>query len=272
MFDRVDDRVECLTGSPGSNIANAARFVADGISPALGHPVILDHRGGGAAVHSEILAKAPPDGYTLLLTGGSFWIGPLLQAKPAYDPIQDFSPVALVARAPGLIVVHPSLPVGGIGHLAAELFNTMAGVKIVRVKYTNDAVQTSELLSGLVETTFAGTNVMQHVKAGKLRALGVTGDQPSPLFPGVLPVAATIPGYSVFATNALVAPGGTPAVVIRRLNVAVVRFLELPATKELYLGRGLEAIGSTPEQLTALIRSERDTAGKVIKNMGIRAY
>ena len=286
--------IRILTGSPGSNIANAARFVSQGIAPVLGQSVILDHRGGGAAVHAELISRAPADGYTLLLTAGSFWIGPLLQDKPAYDPIMGYSHISLVARAPGLIVVHPSLPVksiadliafvrsrpgqlnyssggdGGIGHLGAEVFNVMAGVKIVRVRYSNDAMQTTDLINGLVEMSFAGTNVMQHVKSGKLRALGVTSDQPSPLFKGIPPAGATLPGYSVFATNALVAPAGMPAGIIQRLNQTVVRFLELPATKELFLNGGLEATGSTPEQLTALMKAEMETAGKVIRNMGIR--
>ena len=285
--------VRIYTGSPGSNVANAARFLAQGMGPALGQSMIVDNRGGGAAVFAELLSKASPDGYALALVGGSFWIGPLLESKPSYDPIKGYTQISLVARAPGLIVIHPSLPVksikdlivyakahpgqlnygtggdGGIGHLAGELFNALAGVKIVRVRYSNDAVQTTELLSGLVEMTFAGTNVMQYVKAGKLRALGVTSDKPSSLFPGVPAAGASLPGYSVFATDALVAPAGVSKSTMLRLNEAVAHVLEQPATKDHFLTGGLEATSSTPEELTALIKAEMDTAGKIIKNMGI---
>ncbi len=287
--------IRIITGSPGSNIANAARLVAQGISPELAQPVIVEHRGGGATMFAELLSKAPGDGYTLSLVGGSFWIGPLLETKPSYDPIKGYSPISLVARAPGLIVVHPSLPVksiaeliafakrhpgqlnygtgsdGGIGHLGGELFNALAGVQIVRVRYSNDAIQTTELLSGLVQMTFAGTNVMQHVKSGRLRALGVTSDKPSPVFPGVPAAGASLPGYSVFATDALVGSAGMSPAVVRRLNQAVVRYLELPEAKQQFLNTGLEATGSTPEQLTTVMKTEIETAGKVIRNMGIRA-
>jgi tripartite-type tricarboxylate transporter receptor subunit TctC len=159
---------------------------------------------------------------------------------------------------------------GGISHIASEVFKAMAGVDIVRVRYQSDAVSVADLLTGQVEMTFAATNVLPHIKAGRLKALAVTSDRPSPLFPGVPGMAASLPGYSVLATNAMFAPLRTPATVVHRLNQEAVRFLSLPATNELFRNGGLEATGSTPEQLSALMSAEMNTVGKVIRNTGIR--
>ena len=200
-----------------------------------------------------------------------------------------------MASAPAVLVVHPALPVksvpefialaknrpgqlnyggggtGGIAHLAAELFKAKAGVNIVRISYSSDALQVADLLSGQVQLSFENTAVTSHIKAGKLKALGVTSTQPSPLYPGIPTIAATVPGYVALSTTAMFAPARTPAAAISRVNQEVVRFLNTPATKEHFLSGGLEATGSSPEQLGALMRSETETLGKVIRDAGIRA-
>ena len=273
----------------------AARLIAQGASDSLGQPILVESRGGGV-VAIELVAKARPDGYTLLFYGGTLWIGPLLQTV-SWDPVRDFSPITLAVTFPNLLVVHPSLPVksvkglialakarpgelnygsGSIGastNLAGELFKAMAGVRIARIPYKAGASAMMALITGEVHLMFSTVGlVTPHVKLGKLRALAITTAKPSALAPGLPTVAASgVPGYESASLIGLVAPAGTPATLIDRLNQEIVRVLNRAEVKERLLTFGVEAVGSSPEEFAATIRSDMAKWSKLIKDTGIRA-
>ena len=290
--DYPNKLVRIVTSGVGGSNDFAARLIAPGLTTSLGQPVIVDNRGGGV-IPGQIVSNSPPDGYTLLLYGAPIWIGPLLQKTP-YD-IKDFAPISLTNRAPNVLVVHPALPVksvkdlialakakpgalnfstggtGASGHLAAELFNAMTGVKMVRVAYKSDTQERPDLLSGQVQLSFPNAaNVTNHIKSGRLRGVAVTSAQPSPLVPGLPTIAASgVPGYQSVALSAVFAPAGTPAPIINRLNQEIVRILQRPDVKEKYLNNGIEAASSSPQELAATLASEIAKWGKVIKDAGI---
>jgi tripartite-type tricarboxylate transporter receptor subunit TctC len=287
--------VRIVATEPGGNGDFIARLIAQGISGVLGQPVIVENRAG--MIGGETVAKAPPDGYTLICNGGGLWLAPFVRDKVPYDPVRDFSPITLTHRAPVLIVVHPSLPVksikelialakaspgvldfsvGSIGsspHLAAELFKSMANIDMVRIPYKGGgAAAIIALISGEVHLSFASAaSVAPHVKSGRLRALAVTSAEPSALAPGLPTVAASgLPGYELEVTTGLFAPAKTPEVIINRLNQEIVRFLNTAAAKEKSLSAGAEAAGTSPEEFAAYIKAEMTRMGKVIKDAGIR--
>ena len=282
--------IRIITSALGGGSDFVSRLVAQGISGPLGQPVVVENRSG--VIPGEMVSRSPPDGHTLLGTASTLWIGPLLQKTP-YDPVKDFSPITLIARSPNVLVVHPSVPVktvkelvtltkaqslsassggtGGGSHLSIELFNALAGVKVVRVPYKDSTRELADLISGEVQMTFgAPASLMPQVKAGKLRALGITSAQPSPLLPQLPTVAASgLPGYEMVSLTTLFAPARTPEAVIKRLNTEVVRYLQSAEAKERLLTFGVEPVGSSPEQLAATVKSEVARLGKVIKDAGI---
>jgi tripartite-type tricarboxylate transporter receptor subunit TctC len=286
--------IRIVTAPAGGNSDFIARQIASGISGPLGQPVIVDNRAGGI-VPVEVVMKSRPDGYTLLLDGASFWVGPLLESLP-YDVEKDFSPVSSVTAAIFVVVVHPSLPVKSVGelialakakpgalnygsgaagstnHLAPELFRSMAGVNIVRIPYKGAAPAVIGLLSNEVQMMVIDYGVLApHLKAGKLRGLAVTSAQPTPLAPDLPTVTASgLPGYEVVALNAILAPGRPPAAVINRLSQEITRAFDRAEVKQTFLNRGTVAGGSTPEQLTAAIRADVAKWGKLIKEAGIK--
>ncbi len=286
--------IRIVTIEPGGGGDLAARLIAQGLSGSLGQQVLVDNRGGGV-IAIEIVAKAPPDGYTLLLYGGTLWIGPLLQ-NVSWDPVRDFSPITLAVTFPNIVAVHPSLPVksvrelialaqarpgelnyssGSIGastHLAAELFKSMAGVNIVRVPYKGGGPATIALVTGEVHLMFATVGlVTPHVKSGRLRALAVTTAQPSALAPGLPTVAASgVPGYESRSILGIFARARTPEVIINRLNQEIVRVLNRAEVKQRLFGSGVETVGSSPEESAATMKAETAKWGKVIKEAGIR--
>ncbi len=286
--------IRIVTGAAGGAADLSARLIAQGISGPLGQQVIVDNRAGSVVIPAEVVNKSAPDGYTLLLHGDSFWIGTLLGKTP-YDPIKDFLPISLIASSPQLLVVHPVLPVksvkelialarvkpgelnyasnnsGSANHLAAELFNAMAGIKIVRINYASTAAALTAGVSGEVQMQFtSGGSGAPHVKAGRLKALAVSKLQPSPLFPGLPTVASTLPGFEAATSQAIFSPANTPPAIINRLNVEIVRLLNQPQLKERLLSLGVETVGSSPEQLSATMRSEMTRLGKVIRDAGIK--
>jgi tripartite-type tricarboxylate transporter receptor subunit TctC len=246
-------------------------------------------------IPGETAAKAAPDGYTLLIASGALWIGPLIQSAP-YDPVRDFSPVSLVGRSPLLLVVHPSLPVksvrdlialakarpselnyssagtGSTSHLAGELFKAMGKVDVVRVPYKGAATETADLIGGQVQLSFGTfTSVMPLVKAAKLRAIAVTGSEPSPLFPSLPTVAVSgVPGYEFLSIYGMFAPAKTPEAIIKRLNEEVAQYAKTTEAKQRFATLGIEAIGGSPEELAAAVKSDTSKMGKLIKEAGIR--
>jgi tripartite-type tricarboxylate transporter receptor subunit TctC len=288
--------IRIVTAGAGGGVDFAARLIAQGISPALGQPVVVENRGGSAIIAAEIVAKAPPDGHTLLLYGSGFWLTPLMQENVSYDAIRDFLPVVLTNRSPNILVVNPSLPVrsikelialakarpgelnyftssiGSSTHLAAELFKAMAGVDIRRITYKGASQGLTDLISGEVQVGFANAaSATPHVKARRLRALAVSTAEPSALAPGLPPISASgVPGYEAASINALFAPAKTPGSIVTRLNQEIVRVLNRSDVKEKFFNTGAEAMGGSPEELGAKIKSEIARMGKVIKSAGIR--
>ena len=284
--------IRIVTAEAGGGGDFAARLIAQGLSTALNQQVIVDNRGITAI---EIVAKAQPDGHTLLLNSGRLWIGPLLKNNIPYDVLRDFTPVTLAVSTPNVLVVHPSLAAksvqelialaktrpgqlnystgttGATSHLAAELFKAMAGANIVRITYKGNGPALSALLAGEVHMMFpTASGYSPHANSGKLRALAVTGSVTSALAPGLPTMAATLPGYDAAGTTSILAPAKTPAAIINRLHQEFVRFLTSADAKERFLNTGLEPYGSSPEELTAIMKSEMARMGKVIKQAGIR--
>ena len=286
--------IRMATSGAGGGNDFVARLVAPALTAGLGQQVIVDNRGG--LIAAELVSRAAADGYTLLVSSNSMWIGPLLRKTP-YDPISDFSAISTTTRAPLILAVHPSHQVssvkelialakskpgelnyasttpGGPSHISMELLKSMAGVNIVRISYKGGGAAITGLLSGEVGMTIdGGSQLMPHIKSGKLKALAVTTAQPSALAPGLPPVAASgLPGFEAAQLSGVLAPAKTPKPVINRLNQEIVRALNQPDVKEKFFNSGAEAASSSPEQFAAAVRSEMNRLGKVIKEAGIKS-
>ncbi|HKA41305.1 MAG TPA: tripartite tricarboxylate transporter substrate-binding protein [Burkholderiales bacterium] len=284
--------VRIVTSPAGGGNDLPSRLIARGISGPLGQQVIVDNR--PAILAPEIVARAAPDGYTVLVAGSTHWVGPFIE-KVSYDPLKDFVPVALVARAPVLLVVHPSMPIksvkqlidlakarpgvlnssvgapGSSNYLGAVLFDYLAHVNITRIPYKGAAPAMTALMSGEVQVMFPSAGAATpHVQSGRLRALAVGSAKPSPLAPGLQTIAALgVPGYDSDALSAVFAPAGTPPAIVARLNQEITRYLQLAETKPLFLKAGIEAASSAPEELLAMIKAEMSTYGKVLKAAGV---
>ena len=287
--------IRIVTAPAGGGTDFVSRVIAQGLTESLKQQVIVDNRGGNVSLAAEIVAKAPPDGYTLLVYAATFWVAPLMQPVP-YDPVRDFVPITLATSAPNMLVVHPSLPVksvkelialarakpgmlnyggstpGSTTHLAVELLKAMARIDLVRVPYKGQGPMFVALMSGEIQLTItSGAALLPHVKAGRMRALAVTSARPSAMFPGLPTIAATVPGYESETVFAVFAPAGTPAPVIKQLNQEIARVITRAEVKEKFLAAGNEVVASSPEPLTALMKSDMARLGKVIKDAGIRA-
>ena len=290
--------IRIITGDAGGAVDFTARVIALGITSPIGQQVIVENRGGaGGAIAIGSVARAAPDGYTVLAYSSAVWIVPLLQDKVAWDPLTDFSPVTMADKSPGIVVVHPSLPArtvkelialakarpgalnyasvgsGSHPHLATQLFNSMAGVHIVHVPYKGTAPGVNDLISGQVQMMIAVVSAaVPHVKSGRLRALAVTSLQPSALLPGLPTVAESgLPGYESIQMFGIYVPAKTPAGAVAKLNQEIVRTLHRTDTKEKLLAVGLEVVGDTPEQFAATIKADMAKMGKVIRDAKIRA-
>ena len=273
------------------------RIVGPKLSETWSHPVIIDNRGGAnQMLGSELAAKSPPDGYTLLMTTGGSAINVSLYPKLPYDTIRDFAPITLVATGPNLAVIHPSVPArnlaefitfarskpkqivyasagaGAPSHLAVELFSTMAKIEMVHVPYKGMAPGMTDLLGGQVQLAFPTISAgFGHARSGKLRALGVTTATRSPAAPDVPTIAeAALPGFEASNWYGLVAPGKTPAAVVKKIHDDVVRVLGLPDVRERMLNQGMEPTSNTPEAFSAHLRSEIAKWAKVVKASGAK--
>ena len=286
--------IRIITSGVGGAGDVASRLVAQGIAPALGQQVIVDNRASGP-IPVEVTLKSPADGYTLMLYGSTVWLGPYLRAN-APDPLRDFAPISLAATAPNILVVHPSLPVKnvkefvalakarpgalnygttGIGsspHLAAELFQAMAGVQFVRISYKGAGAALTDLIGGQIQLSFAtASSVSPHLKTGRLRALGVSSARESILLPGLTTIAAAgLPGYESSSLQGVFAPAGVQAPILQKLSQEIMRYLHSSDAREKFLAVGVEVVGSTPEQFTATMKTEMSRMGKVIRDAGIR--
>ncbi len=284
-----------VTSAPGGGSDMVSRLLAQGLTTGLGQQVLVENRGGGI-VAGEIVAKAPPDGYTLLYYGSALWLLPLMRKDVPYEPLRDFVPISWVSRLPNVLVVHPSLPAqsvkalialararpgalnyssggtGSSGHIGAELFKHLAGVDIVRINYKGQGPATNDVVSGQVQLTFGTSgSVMPHVKSGRLRALAVTSAEPSALVPGLPTIAASgVPGYESEQMSGLFAPSKTPAAVLAVLGQETVRALNRQEVRDRVFQSGAEIVASSPEQFAAKIREEIARIGKLVKAVGIR--
>src|SRR6267142_2665786 len=275
-----------------------ARLVGQHLGTGLGQPVVIENRpGAGGIAGTDAAAKAAPDGYTFLMTNVSLVTSAYLYARLPYDPQKDFVPVTLVATAPLMLVVHPSVAAksvqelvalakanpgrltygsGGVGstpHLSGELFKSLAGIDAVHVPYKGGAPALNDLIGGqlaLMIENVPGT--MPFAKGGKLRGLAITSAQRSPLDPALATMAeAGVPGYEVVGWNGLVAVAGTPPDIVARLQAEVGKALRLPEVRERLAALGAEPVGSTPEEFGAFIRAEMTRWGRIIREKGIRS-
>jgi len=274
-----------------------SRWAAQHLNAAFGQPVIVDNRGGaGGIIGTEAVAKAAADGYTLLGGNpGPLTIAPSVRKQLAYDPLKDFAPITLIAKSASSMCVHPSVPakgikefialakskpgrinyatpgVGTVGHLGTELFSTMAGIKMTMVPYKGAALYVVDLLAGHID--FAYVQIYQatpYVRAGKLRALGVTAKVRSPLLPEV-PTAAEqgVTGFSSYNWNGILAPAGTPQAVIDRIHAVLSKPLHDPATRKQLEALGYEVAGDGPAEYAAFLRSETANWANVARKADI---
>jgi tripartite-type tricarboxylate transporter receptor subunit TctC len=290
--------IRIVTSQPGNAFDIASRVIAERLTQSLGQPVIVDNRGGaGGVIAGDIVAKAQPDGHTLLSYGNTIWQIGFMRSNVPFDPLRDFAPITMAVVSPNVLVVHPSIPAGSVrelialakakpgqlnygggntgstAHLAAELFKSMAGVNLVHVPYKSTAQSTAALAAGEVQVMFPnGAVALPHIKAGRLKVLGVTTLLPFPLLPGVPTIAsAGLPGFESAAMQGIFAPARTPVRIVTRLNQEIVKALNTPEVTERFLGMGMMVVASSPEQLTATVRKEMETSGKLIRALGIRA-
>jgi len=282
---------------PGGPTDIVGRLVAQKLAEGIGQPVVVENRpGAGGTVGSTAVARAPADGYTLLYGSTTLAIAPSLYKDLAYDPRTAFAPISLVSRGPIIAAVNAQLPAktlkdfialaksspgrinyGSAGsgtppHLAAELFKTVAGVDLVHVPYKGGGPAVSDLAGGQVQVIFEGLpTLLPHIKSGKVRALAITGAKRDPALPEVPTFAeAGLPGYDANFWNGLVAPAGTPAEVIARLNSVLVQALATPEVHAALVRLGLEAAGTTPQQFGDFIAAEIDKWAKVVKASGAK--
>jgi len=274
------------------------RTIIPAVSENLGQQIIVDYRAGaGGNLAMEAVAKAPPDGYTLLMGTPGLAINPTLYASLPFDPLKDFAPISLIGTVPNVLVVNPSLPVesvadlvalakakpgalnyasSGVGtslHLAAELFKLDTGTNIVHVPYKGGSQAQTDVMGGQVQMMFnVLPSALPQIQAGKLRALAVTGKTRSESLPSVpTMIEAGVSGYSALTWNGLLAPAGTPPEIVARLNDAIVKAMRTPAMKELLAKIGQDPAWSTPQEFAAFLREETDKWSKVINATGIKA-
>ena len=283
--------------SPGGAVDGPMRVIAQELSKRLGQQVFVENKpGAGATIGSEMVAKAAPDGYTLLLASQTNAISASLYRTLSFDPVEDFAPISLIGREPGVLVVHPSLPVrtlsefiayvkerpgkvdyassgnGSGQHLFMALLASMTGMQLNHVPYRGSGQATTDLLGGVVAASIPGTaGMVGHIKAGKLRPLAVTGVKRSPQLPDVPTIAESgVPGYEAYVWMGLLAPKGTSPAIIGRLQRDLTQVLAMPEVKSHMDTAGIEIVGSTPAEFGSFFRSEKDRWANVIRQTGAR--
>jgi tripartite-type tricarboxylate transporter receptor subunit TctC len=284
---------------PGGTTDILARTIGQKMAEDWGQPVVIDNRpGAGGNIGSDLVAKAPPDGYTLLMgTISTHAINPSLYKKLPFDPARDFAPISRVGTLPNILIVHPSVPVksvkelielakskpgdlnfasSGVGtslHLSGELFNSMAGVKLVHIPYKGSSPALADLLGGQVKIMFDNLpSALPHVKAGKLKPLAVTSTKRVAVLPEVPTVSESgLPGFEVTSWFAVYAPAKTPKDIVTKLNGEIVKILRSADVKDKLAQLGVDAAPTTPEELAAFAKAETEKWGKVVKATGASA-
>ena len=291
--------IRVIMGVPGGGTPDVlARTVTPGMSELLGQQLVVDNRGGaGGRIGADLASKAAPDGYTLFMTSpGALTIAPHVVKKLPYDALKGFVPISLVATGPFLLVVHPSVPAktvrdiialdraapgklnyassgsGTPNHMAMELFKSMAGVKFNHVPYKGAPQAVTDLLGGRVSVTMNSIGpVLAHIKAGRLRALGIAGSKRSPALPELPTIAESgVPGYESGSWLGLLAPAKTPQKIIARLNEVTVKVVNSPQTHARLEALGAVPVASSGKEFAARIRREYDQNAKVVKIAGVR--
>lgn len=288
-----------VTIGPGSSADILARVVAEELQRRLGQPVVVENKpGAGGNIAADAVAKAAPDGYTLLIsTISTHAINAAMYPSMPFDPIKDFAHIALLAANPNALVVQPNAPVqslkdllelaakkpgevsyssGGSGtsqHLAGELMGSLAKLKLTHVPYKSTPESMNAVLSGMVTLSFVSVPVaLAQVKAGRLKALGVTSDKPLPWW-NELPTLASqgLPGFNVSAWFGVSAPAGTPEAIVSRLNTELMAVMALPAVRDKLQAQGMEVLGGTPAQYLDFIRAETERWGRIVRASGAKA-
>lgn len=284
--------------APGGATDLVARTVAQKLTDVVGQTVIVENRTGAAgSIAAAFVAKNPPDGYTLLVVSSSYSINPSLYPALPFDPVKDLAPVTLLAEAPFLLVVHPSMPVrtvkdlvtlarskpdalnfasggmGSSGHLAGELFKSQAGIRMVHVPYKGAGPALIDVMAGQVHLTFASViSSLPHVRSGRLRALAVTGARRSSVLPDLPTVAeAGINGYSTTTWYGVLAPAATDAKIIGKLNADIKKALASPEVRKRFLSDGADAVGGSPEHFQKHLAAEMAKWRKLVQEAHIRA-
>ncbi|MCW5634737.1 MAG: tripartite tricarboxylate transporter substrate binding protein [Rubrivivax sp.] len=283
--------------SPGGAVDGPMRAIAEQMGRRLKQQVIVENRpGAGATIGSEVVAKAPADGYTLLLASQTNAISATLYSKLSFNPVEDFTGIALIGREPGVLVVHPSMPVNSVAelvalakakpgqinygssgngsgqHLFTAMFASMAGIQLVHVPYRGSGQATTDLLAGTVPMAIPGTAAMvKHIKAGKLRPLATTGSKRSQQLPDVPTLAESgLAGYSAYVWMGLLAPKGTPQAIVDRLNGEVRAALATPEVQTYMNDAGIEMVGSAPAEMDTYFREERERWARIVRETGAK--
>jgi tripartite-type tricarboxylate transporter receptor subunit TctC len=285
-----------VTYPAGGGADLVARLLAPRMSEVLGQPVVVENKGGASGqIAADIVAKSPPDGYTIMLDASSFAVNPSLYAKQPYDGINAFTPVSIVALFPNILVVTPSFPVksvdeliaaakakpgtisfassgnGSAQHLAAELFRQKAGVEMTHIPYKGGGPALNDVIGGQVPVFFGNmASTLPHVKSGRLRALAVTGAKRSPALPDAPTIAETLPGYEVYEWNAIFVPAGTPPTVLAKVADAVAKALQAPDVKERVAALGGEIPGYGPAESDRFVRAQAKLWGQVVRDAKIK--
>ena len=274
------------------------RTIAQKLTETIGQPFIVENRGGaGGVIGADMVAKAQPDGYTLVLgSPGSLTINPNMNAKMPYDTLRDFAPVSLATISPFILTVHPSLPVknlkefiafaksqpgklnygtsgnGSVAHLSTEYLKSLAGINLVHVPYKGSSLALTDTLAGQLQVLFDNLPVVQpHIRAGKLRLMGAGTQKRSVLIPDAPTIAeAGVPGFEASTAFGVLAPARTPVDIVNRLSGEIQRLLQSAEIKQRLASQGLEAVGSTPQQYDAHNRAELAKYARIVKAAGIK--
>ena len=286
-----------VPAAPGGTVDLLSRAVAQKLGEGLGQSVIVENKPGASTnLGNDYVAKSPPDGYTLLMSGITLSTNPHLYSKLTYDPQRDFAPITVVAMSGNVLVVNPALGVSSVqaliklakskpgrlhygtpsicatGHLAGEMFNAMAGVRLIQVPYKGAAPALADLMGGQIEMTFDNIPAaIGHIRNGKLKALAVTSAMRSSTLPDVPTMAeAGVPGYDISAWFGLVAPAATSHDIIAKLHGAAIRALDSTDVRGRFAQLGFEPVGNTPAQFQRTIESDLARFGKIIRDAGIK--